>query len=819
MKTEGLPIEVLVDFGECVSVLVAELLLECERRWRAGNETEGLSDSVVKAFIDEMQEPERERVNAILLEMPFVRDDDKLTHCHDDDFLQRAAQLVVCDWHSVVRKRIDLRPDVLSLTCRLLTNPSETSTYAIARYAVVLNLRSLYKITYTNQHLEGLLSAYKRLQERFDRPIPRQCRPADEFESILLDIVMLDQWAHRSLTGNNLTAYYNAFREHPFGVKGRLQMFANEQDWLTIQGQLPEFPACLNTLFAHPLGVPGLDEVMIGGLLASVGGKGDPAQGGSVTLVAGPPGSGKTSLCLTIASLLDEFGSVVAYLAEEGPDVLIAKLTALGGKTLGDLWPYLKLPPRSTDERFPFVPSSAFSDLQKVMSELELEFKASRTAVAQCDSDADSDVWPLFNALPRVVIIDSASSIPMNNGVRSRQHLATSLETLRMNGYCVFLISDISDVKDKATDLAYLVDNVITIDVEQHEGWRHPVRLLTIHKTRLQISHRGEHVFHLSQRTGCTVSPSLHAVLRELKSRPPILSNPLRRAVLWSGTKQISPPGMPPVDPLTVRDRSQVLLYGFGPAAKARLGLSMLLERRDPVKTEHNLERSITRGEASSSEALNPLGSTRLLVISFLFGADYYRAIAQDFLQKRHRLDKTDAEDRVTNHVSIRPFHPGYVDPETLIMSVRNEIWGASLLGRPYSSVLVDGIQNLLLQFPLLSKETLLWPTLYRLFRIEGLNAVSTFTFFRVADSKVASLQSMGLRGMRSEVEDLFCHLLVSSCDYTFVVERPGDPLQEQSGDCIQVSTTFSVDGYKLEPVPIWWNPETFQFSLSQKQI
>ena len=101
--------------------------------------------------------------------------------------------------------------------------------------------------------------------------------------------------------------------------------------------------------------------------------------------------------------------------------------------------------------------------------------------------------------------------------------------------------------------------------------------------------------------------------------------------------------------------------------------------------------------------------------------------------------------------------------------------------GRPtwYTAVLVDGVHNLVLQYPLLEREPLLWPCLYRLFRAEGLDVVSTFTFFKVGrfDCKSARGAEIEHEMVHADTaggsEHLFFHLLVSSSDHTFLVEGP----------------------------------------------
>ena len=161
--------------------------------------------------------------------------------------------------------------------------------------------------------------------------------------------------------------------------------------------------------------------------------------------------------------------------------------------------------------------------------------------------------------------------------------------------------------------------------------------------------------------------------------------------------------------------------------------------------------------------------------------------------------------------------YPGLIDPETLIAKVRRDLEMAKLAGRPYTSVLVDGVHNLVLQFPLLEKQHLLWPCLYRLFRAEGIDTVSTFTFFKVGsferrpkfavdhDDEVVHADTAG------GSEHLFFHLLVSSSDHSFVVQSPSsDGENVPNRNWVRVKIGSNIDGFRNEPSAFWWDPSNF---------
>jgi hypothetical protein len=148
--------------------------------------------------------------------------------------------------------------------------------------------------------------------------------------------------------------------------------------------------------------------------------------------------------------------------------------------------------------------------------------------------------------------------------------------------------------------------------------------------------------------------------------------------------------------------------------------------------------------------------------------------------------------------------YAGFLDPETLVAKIGRALQQGRLEGRPYTAVMIDGIHNMLLQFPLLEKEPLLWPTLYRLLRAEEVDAISTFTFFDVPffDKEVERPTLMPVS------QNLFFHLLVGNCDYSFNVERPNEALQDE----LTVTLASSLESIDPAARQFQWNPATMRF-------
>ncbi|MGH8591582.1 MAG: RAD55 family ATPase [Gammaproteobacteria bacterium] len=659
----------------------------------------------------------------------------------------------------------------------------------------------------------------------------------------------MEGWLRRALRPrDNLDAYYQAFSKHLFGVppNGIREFSRTGRDphWPELYGDVPDFGVLLQILFNQPTAVRGLDEAL-GGLMSTVP-ETALLPGGLVTLITGPPGSGKTSLCLSIAARMAQFGAIVRYVAtEEAEPHLWAKLTALAASTTQPLWPA----PESEDSigafertsNFRIVPNR-FPDFSQLATELRDEL--SRPAL-EPDKPSSSSSLPLFLVFPRVVVIDSLTPVlrrrtpdgqmwNAGDDNQGRRDFSRALEILRSMGVCALLVG--GNEERGILGIEYLVDNVLSLAIEEDPSRRAAQRIMVVEKTRHQLSDRGGHVFQLSSSEGCVVRPSLDSVLRSLDAHAPPGSNASRRAVLYVNEKALrdrqehqadlfSPSGGGEFQTIrwsvvTVRQHSQTLVYGRGSAGKARFGLFVALEPRVDWSNDKAIE-SYLRARAARRRDLTPMESAarddaRILVLSFLYDVQYYRAIGEDFFHYRYGDTPAMARDRSCASVEVLPLRPGYIDPETIVSEVRHKLDSARLSGAPFSAVLIDGVHNILVDFPMLQREPLLWATLYSLLRAEGVETVTTFTFFELARFAPAASD----RGKpRTELvtttvgdrERLFFHLLVSSCDHTFLVERDDLSIGRPTGR-INVSVVSTVDAYEGQETLYQWDAATFSY-------
>lgn len=675
-------------------------------------------------------------------------------------------------------KRGSHRPDVLALTCALLANYEHPYTLSLIEYAISVALQSLYDVRYDATSLAALRRAYDDLVTRRAQQswrIRKEGAGAGA-EAFLIDLLCLHGFVYRGATGPNLPAYYHGFDDprRPFGVDttARLRWFDPGTDWPQLHGELPAFSTLLGLAFNQPTCIPGIDEVT-GGLLPMMAGVPGSAAGGVITLLAGPPGSGKTTLAMALGARMADLGTQVAYVtSEESRESLDAKLKSLidPGRLAATLWPAATL--ASLTRRFAAHTDGTLSKLRQVVDRILQDLSASPPPALR---SGDAQI-----AFRYAVIVDGVATLlaggtasRLGTSERFRRHdLSAMLNELRAAGVCVFLIGEKTHMVD--SDLAYLVDNVFQVSIEPIQDEKHSQRVFRVEKTRLQASHRGTHVLHLSRHEGPTVSPSLHSALQTFDKRERSSSeHPARIVLCASAIRQASLPGIDTNERvrrrITLKVPSHVLIYGWGPSGKARLALSIAFECQVTTSEEPTYLVARAEGDQETLARFHRqwFPQLRILVVSFLYSSHYYEDITRALLKSRGR----DAS--VADVLSVEALYPGYLDPETLVHKLRRRLASARLEGRPYTTVIIDGLHNMLLQYPLLTRDTLLWPTVLRLLRSERVSAISTFTFFQVTRSRKDA--TIDQHDVPDDAKRMFHHLLVGNCDYTLLVTKPTD--------------------------------------------
>ena len=553
-------------------------------------------------------------------------------------------------------------------------------------------------------------------------------------------------------------------------------------------------------------------------------------------------------MALLYAQRAAELGAEVVFVAtEEQAGILRTKALTQAPSLYEDLGLVAASDARPAEVHW--VDGAQYESLR----ELERHCQSELAVIDNPASALERNAQDLVTDLPigSIIVIDSLTALlpyvgsdqssPHANDIRSlRAELHDVLSNLRETGVSVVLVGGAEVAADGG--LGYLVDNVIVLSSEGEMSPRPPTRYLTISKTRYQKSARGRHVLHLAGRKACTTSPSLHAMLRRLSWRQTVLPSAIRRAIFpaqpvpTAADEQLDFGAEPASEdrlgaPLVIRDQSQVLLYGHGPTGKSLLALQASLETRVSITADTDLdaqllERAVARRERRRTAADEvTLQESRALVISFLYSPEYYARHMRRVLERRFLVDPNDVEPLRARMLRVKHFEPGFIDPETLVQSIWGSMQQAQMEGRPFTSVVLDGIHNILVQFPQLQDELLLWSALYRLFRSTGVSVTSTFTVFNAGGaSKNASSgfeQQAGAlsrsrlwteRAGSSAVavwEQLLFHLLVSTADYSLSVER--EDRRAVGGGAVTVVLESSLDRGRKRPLS--WHADTLEFS------
>jgi hypothetical protein len=468
---------------------------------------------------------------------------------------------------------------------------------------------------------------------------------------------------------------------------------------------------------------------------------------------------------------------------------------------------------------FKICPGYNFIDIAGLAKQLEIDLSGSKTSATD-----------IFLPFTRVIVIDSLTILlnvnvnaesdntddhnirNQSNQALARRRIGAILRNLRELGVAVFLV--VNDRDDLTRDLEYLADNVFHLATDDARSSQHPIRTLAIEKTRFQVSHRGKHVVHLSRHEGFSVSPSLHSVIRSLSEERINSTSSSHKILIYSQGPQMSLPFAGPRDILTIRSLSRVLIYGRGTAGKSRFALRLALEPRLPESFFASREVLSYEEKLRGTIGTKWLERCRVLVVSFLFGSAYYEPIARKLLG--HMFDAESSTKIARRHLTVLDFYPGFIDAETVVMKIRRELDRAVLSGRRYTAVVVDGVHNALLQFPLLDKESLLWPALYRVFSAHKVDVTTTFTFFATAsdampvmDSWTPAVTTPQLSNSIDSTQKIFWHLLVSGSDYTFVVERTGSEIAQRP-DAVKVTLATSIDRMEGVARQFLWDPRRF---------
>ncbi|MGJ8546323.1 MAG: hypothetical protein ACSHWZ_12840 [Sulfitobacter sp.] len=540
-------------------------------------------------------------------------------------------------------------------------------------------------------------------------------------------------------------------------------------------GDLPSIPQILNDLEGIPFPVPGARTVFAGGIRMT-------EHRGAVVRISGKSGSGKTSLALAACVGLAPLGTETFYLScEEEKDDLLDRISTVtpsfvntnrafsrkkvegvssagGDVGIGDDngW-FHTYHLNSNDARSNFEDALSFVD--QIMERYDEE-------------PGDPPRYRAPGTVPYVVVLDGVHELvdrdafdlimtEPNSGSEDRiggpiSELHRLIEKYRKLNVLVILVSADFDTP-VFSSLDYLVDVVVDLDNDHSLDAPHkPLRTASLTKTRRQFSNTGTHKFHISKRDGVRFYPNLEATIEQFKSRNWQQPDDAFSFDFLMGKEPR----------LRIYNKSQTVIAGKGSGGKAGFALRLLTSPLTPKKE---------RSPSLDNSTFDSIGIVRrrCLIISFLYPESYYSGLVD-------RIKRSKFSDNATDYpypdfdFSALTFYPGYVTPEVLLTKVADELRAAELQGYPFDSILLDGLHNVFLQFPLLEKSTLIWPMLSEMFRRLGVNVVTTHSHFDVLGMEDAPLLVADVMSVAHRSTPLL-QVLINSADYYLDVSSAHD--------------------------------------------
>tara|TARA_R100000789_G_scaffold99223_2_gene105128 strand:- start:1738 stop:4203 length:2466 start_codon:yes stop_codon:yes gene_type:complete len=519
----------------------------------------------------------------------------------------------------------------------------------------------------------------------------------------------------------------------------------------------PSIADLANFVFGIPIAVSGLNELLNGGLKQGAG-------EGTVTLIRGGAGSGKTTLCISIQRAFEALRIPTIFISsEESDSAILARRDSV-----------LNIPQKNhsaygkDSAAFQIITTYSSTEEEKDQPGISQMVRAIAESLSKKKGTGKGPAQ--FSRL--LVVIDG-----IHNYLEADQQkdIRNLIEECRSTNTHVLISS--SDEWALSQGMEYFVDNFIKLGTTSHQDpMPHVERKIQLVKTRHQSSLIGEHRMQFKDEGDLSFTPNFSAILKaqsKTKALPPdqkTFSRPFQLESDIKGKRQKRS-----LYNLDFYDRSMTLVYGRGSANKTSLCLKMLC--------------------APNIEGPNP--ARRVLVVSFLAPDSYYQSKRRTYLEKleasiRNRLsninfrkdpkDITDEEisqeigSSLNVEIDTLQFTPGMITAEEVYSEISARISHFSISQNRYSGILIDGMHNVFVQFPQIESHPELWSALMNLTRRVGIKSVWTFTDFEVWGAR--TLTTVDYESIRSKP---LLTALSQSIDYGFAVVPAGQVSENKS--------------------------------------
>jgi hypothetical protein len=575
--------------------------------------------------------------------------------------------------------------------------------------------------------------------------------------------------------------------------------------------KLPEIGDLANQIWGLPLPIRGADVLFRGGIKF-------PERQGLVASVHGGAGSGKTSFALGVGAALAGFGIKTLYFsAEEKPADLKSRAESLVPATYRRLSFY----PAETSTWLDVVHYNlAFendrSAVERITDYFELLGKRLDEAFEGAEQGQTATKSPcslvvvldglhdLINRSPSLGLGAAAENGRLSDVGKKFHELIERCKSLK-----ALVILTAGTSWEFSAELDYLVDTAMHIshDTGPQDGGK-PERLLNLSKTRHQSCSAGTHGFQISGEKGVRFTPQTNFCL-DLDSiwgfRLPdsgLEKRCFTRVAVRNERRDVTPVAASFSDSPGIKlyRSSNIFLNGQGSGGKAGMALK--------IASAPYFEKGSKRVSSKTE---------RTLIISFLYPPDYYSDVHDKIIKLRKQEYDSDQISNKHSRFDVVHFYPGFLRPASLFSRIEGQIKNGELMGDPYTTVIIDGLHNVFIQFPELEKRQIIWPQLFSMLRRRDVTIITTHTVLTVSifdDSR--RKKSINVDDYRS---DPLRHALVQKTDFSFEV----DPVQssEDQGKVIsgKLAAEYEVTALSAisQPLPnkdhrLYWHREGLYF-------
>ncbi len=535
---------------------------------------------------------------------------------------------------------------------------------------------------------------------------------------------------------------------------------------------LPEVSEVINELFGLPIPIRGADTIFRGGLRFS-------AAQGLVLAIHGGPGTGKTSVALALGQYVAPFGIKTLFVnAEETTEDLKRRMLDLVPEEMTRLSFFANHIARDSTKFFNVkdqgIPNTV-ENLLELIGPLIDSLKEDPST-----SGNELGRFSIANPCRAIFILDGLNAI-FANGQSSdkRESRPADLEQLyrvvnELRKLKALVIITTGEEWFGDSSLDYMVDVAIRLKHDSVNSVElKPARQLVLTKARHQLCSAGSHGIQIGGAKGVRFSPQANYQIDRNSAWTQKLPNknwikrPLTRVRNGQALQHVSGGVVSSGSPVMFVDTtlsvdiqvgSHVFINGSGSGGKASLALK--------IATAQAFERSQNGTLSAIAQA------EKVLIISFLYPKAYYETVHEKVHRENQWALQSQFRERLLltkARVNVIHLHPGYLTPNDLFNRIEWALEIADLEGRPYTSVILDGIHNVFIQFPHIEKYPLFWPQVYSSLRTRNVTTITTHTTLTLPQA--TSPRSLSIDDSRSEP---LRHALVQKTDYQFEVDPIG---------------------------------------------